>query len=78
MKEELTPELIDQIIFGMENQSEDLVFDRGSCSLVPREEAAGDAGELKEGAYDLPSWDSVKGFQLMENFVLQICLPGIR
>lgn len=78
MKEELTPELIDQIIFGMENQSEDLVFDRGSCSLVPREEAAGDAGELNEGTYDLPSWDSVKGFQLMENFVLHLRNPIVK
>jgi len=78
MKEELTPELIDRIIFGMENQSEDLIFDRGSYSLVPREEATGDAGELKEGAYDLPPWDSVKGFQLMENFVLHLRNPIVK
>ncbi len=63
----MTPELMDQVIFGMENQKESMVLDSETGLVIPvssltREELEGDR------YYQLPSWEPADGFQLMEGF----------
>ncbi len=64
---DLSPELIDQLIFAMENQAERLVFDTEEKKVVTVGELP---AEYDESRYvDIPEWNSTKGFQLMEQFV---------
>jgi GNAT superfamily N-acetyltransferase len=62
----LTPELIDLIIFSMENQNEGYYLDTELGELVP-ETGVPDTGDPRFQA--IPEWNSAKGFQLMERFV---------
>ena len=60
-------EVIDQIIFGMENQSQEFVFDLDTGEVVVFEEGT--------SFVDLPEWNSSMGFQLMEKFVSNLRNP---
>jgi predicted N-acetyltransferase YhbS len=73
MKFELTDELVDQIMFAMEDQHEAYLVDSQDGVLV----SAPAAGEDSEDGryYDLPQWDSASGFQLMERFVAVVHNP---
>lgn len=74
MAPELTPELIDQIIFGMENQSENTVFDTETGELITEKEAEDDP----ERYVSIPEWNSLHGYQLMERFVHTLRNPIVR
>ncbi len=74
MEPELTPELIDQIIFGMENQSENTLFDTHTGELVPEKEADGEPDRYAR----IPEWGSLHGYQLMERFVRSLRNPIVR
>ncbi len=70
---ELTPEIIDQIIFGMENQEHEFVVDLESGHVMKREDSDS-AGEYEP----IPRWRSVDGFNLMERFVVDLRNPIVR
>lgn len=81
MKFELTAELINQIVFGMENQEASYLFDSETLELIPEHEAwerAGELGLAEERYLPLPEWKSVDGFNLMESFVTNLRNPVFR
>lgn len=80
MELNLTSELIDQIIFGMENQKEQFFLDLDVGELVEFE--AAERQSLTNGQQKryirLPEWNSSKGFQLMEKFIMSLHNPVAR
>ena len=77
MAQTISHEVIDQIIFGMENQEQQFMFDLDSCEVVTVDIDSDDENENK--AYvDLPDWNSSMGFQLMEKFVANLRNPIYR
>ncbi len=63
----LTSQIIDNIIFGMENQGEEYIFDLEQCKVVLKRDVIQD---LREDRYAvIPEWGPAQGFQLMEKFV---------
>ncbi len=77
---ELTEEIIDQIIFGMENQQAEYLFDLKEGELVPSDDPKIAAAEEdpEERFVELPNWRPVDGFHLMERFVAFIKNPIYR
>ncbi len=76
---ELTSELIDQIIYCMENQGKNFLFHIPSKSISPTEDV--DETRLEEKPEEwipLPVWGSSEGFQLMERFVSSLNNPVYR
>lgn len=71
---QLTRELVDQIIFGMENQERDFVLDTDEGTVVHADEAGPD----EDRYLDLPEWRSVDGYNLMEQFVATLHNPIYR
>ncbi len=69
-------ELIDQIIFGMENQEHKFYLDTQDSSVVPSAERVPDAPE--ERYIPVPPWRSVDGYNLMEQFVAMLHNPIFR
>jgi GNAT superfamily N-acetyltransferase len=70
---ELTKELIDQIIFSMENQNEKFLLDTQSLMIIP---------DLKDenlpDAVRLPEWNPSDGYQLMDSFTGSLKNPIYR
>ncbi len=64
---DLDPELMDQIIFGMENQDHEYILDATDRRVAPR-------GEIPHTnrTHELPEWSSANGYQLMERFVASL------
>ena len=76
----LSPEMIGDIIFSMENQNEILLFDalEGICI---DEDAIDDDYEAvidDQRYYDLPDWTSAQGFRVMEQFTARVHNPLLR
>lgn len=69
---ELTREIIDQIIFAMENQETGFIFDSESHTVVQNTELA---EEDPERYLPIPEWNSADGFHLMEKFVSSLRNP---
>jgi len=59
----LTPELVDQIIFAMENQNETFLLDTANLLIVPEAEILPEHDPVP-----LPSWKPSDGYQLMDSF----------
>jgi len=79
MKFELSKELIDQIIFAMEDQENEYYLDVEEGVVVPAEELIGEGLEGEEERYlSLPEWRSVDGFNLMERFTATLRNPLYR
>lgn len=77
MRFELTPEIVDQVIFAMENQETPFRFDSETQTVVEVREEGGE--EADEGRYvEIPEWSSADGFQLMERFVATLRNPLVR
>ncbi len=76
MIKQLTPELTDQIIYGMENQQEYFFLDLESGSVTA--ESAEDPGETVKEKERIPRWTPADGFQLMERFVDSLRNPVYR
>jgi GNAT superfamily N-acetyltransferase len=74
----MTAELMDQIIFGMENQKEDLLLDGDSGLVVPRSTLSKEELTLEERYLDLPEWTPTDGFHLMEGFASALKNPIYR
>lgn len=77
MKFELTPEMADQVIFGMENQDQEYLFDTREMKLIPLRDAE-ENPEDPERYLPLPAWQSVDGYNLMESFVAGLRNPVLR
>lgn len=77
MKAVLTRELIDQIVFGMENQEEEFALDLETMSVLSLGELP-DEDQDEERYIPLPDWQSVDGFSLMERFVQKLHNPLAR
>ena len=84
----LTDEIIDQIVFAMEDQRDAFLVDRFTGELVGKEEMPEEEAveaELAESAaldgvreeryVPIPDWSPADGFQLMERFVLKLRNP---
>jgi len=78
MKFELGPELVDQIIFAMEDQENDYHFDVVEGMLVPTIELSEEDLEEEDRYIPLPEWRSVDGFNLMERFTASLRNPIYR
>ncbi len=78
---ELTKSLIDDIIFSMEDQNAEFVFDAESACLVPLDsldESESENLEENENIYPLPDWSSDDGFEIMEKFAESVRIPKIQ
>ena len=77
MDRTLTRELVDQIVFGMENQEQQFFLDLETMEVVPMEDVV-DPEEDAQRFVPLPEWQSVDGFNLMERFVQNLHNPLAR
>ena len=78
---ELTKSLIDDIIFSMEDQNAEFVFDAESACLVPLDsldESESENLEENDNIYPLPDWSSDDGFEIMEKFAESVRIPKIQ
>ncbi len=66
MEFELTSELINEIVFSMEDQNEFYLLDSCGPVLLKKTEVSNPDSDRY---YSLPVWDSISGFKLMEQFV---------
>ncbi|AIW89898.1 MULTISPECIES: GNAT family N-acetyltransferase [unclassified Treponema] len=76
----LSPEMLNDIIFSMENQTEILLFDalEGVCVAA---DTIGDNYETvidEQRYYNLPKWTSAHGFHVMEQFTALVHNPLLR
>ncbi len=76
MNWEFSPEVVDQIIYAMENQEQRFCLDFHKGVVVAADEVA-DTTDADRW-YDLPLWRSNEGFQLMERFVAGLRNPLVR
>ena len=83
MEFELTPEIIDEVIFSMEDQTGHFLFDSLECRCIPDTCENTPAGKsvFDDGCdryYVIPVWDSISGFRMMDRFVAQLRNPVVR
>lgn len=82
MEFELTPELTDEIIFAMEDQTGHFLYDSVECRCVASREKGADGKDLsdedEDRYYAIPVWDSISGFRMMDRFVAQLRNPIVR
>ncbi|MFP4617681.1 MAG: GNAT family N-acetyltransferase [Spirochaetaceae bacterium] len=79
MKEELSDEVVDQIVFGMEDQEHTYYFDRErhvviKTIVLPEEKKQ----EASRRYVALPDWRPVDGFYMMEQFIGSLKNPIYR
>ena len=74
MAHELTEETIDAVIFCMENQNEDFLFDTKELRCV----TARASSERDEWLIPLPEWTAAHGFALMEEFAGSVKNPELQ
>ncbi|MFI3257618.1 MAG: UPF0158 family protein [Spirochaetales bacterium] len=72
MQFELTDDVINQIIFSMEDQSEQPVFDSVEKKTIEKRSLT---SIDTDRYYDIPVWNSVDGFRVMEHFVCTLNSP---
>lgn len=75
MQFELTDEVINQLVFSMEDQNEKNIFDSVQKIVV---ETKADEQTDTDRYYSLPIWNSVNGFKIMEHFVSVLHSPLAR
>lgn len=81
MEFELTPEVIDEVIFAMEDQTGHFLYDSVECRCVSSRENGIESEDENEGDdrfYAIPVWDSVSGFRMMDRFTSQLRNPIVR
>lgn len=74
---QLTPEIIDMIIFGMENQSDEYYVDIKTGDVLSETQAEENFEDEYIDSYivSVPDWLPSDGFQLMESFVATLHNP---
>ena len=78
---ELTESIIDDVIFSMENQDGEYLFDSESQRVVPIDTLMISGQEEfceNENVYSLPDWTSKDGFNLMEKFAENLRIPAVK
>ncbi|MDR1218089.1 MAG: GNAT family N-acetyltransferase [Treponema sp.] len=78
---ELTPALIEDMLFCMENQNVRFVLDTENASVVDKDDSEGvvDTNDLSGDRYiPIPEWNSSDGFHLMECFAASFHNPLVR
>lgn len=75
MEFELSSELINEIVFSMEDQTDLYCLDSEITLLVKKTEVT---NPDPDRYYSLPVWDSISGFRLMEHFVVSLNNPIVR
>jgi GNAT superfamily N-acetyltransferase len=77
---QLTPEIIDMIIFGMEYQSDKYCVDIKTGDVLPETEIFGTSGteDVDSSVISVPDWLPADGFQVMESFVAIIHNPSYK
>ena len=78
MKFQMTPELIDEVIFGMENQESTYFIDTEECVVVPEDDENFDLDADPDRYLEVPDWTSIDGFKLMERFAAGLRNPIVR
>ena len=79
MSDELSDEVVDQIVFGMENQEESYYFDREKKVLIRAVELSEEEKQEAENRFvPLPEWRPVDGFHMMEQFTASLRNPIYR
>jgi len=80
MRFELDDIIIDDIIFHMENQDGDFLFDsQEGCVIDLSFNEFDDEIDIKDERYiDLPHWGSNDGYYLMEKYILSLKNPVVR
>lgn len=83
MEFELTPEITDEIIFAMEDQTGHFLFDSVDNRCIPDHDKPQSAAESvfdddNDRCYSIPPWDSLCGFRMMERFTAQLRNPVVR
>ena len=76
----LSPEIVKDIIFAMENQAHISLFDteRGICVPVPEDfDEFSDCSVIRR-FYPIPEWKPAQGFRLMELFTAKVRNPLIK
>ncbi len=74
MEFDLTPEITDEVIFAMEDQTGHFLYDSAECRCVASIERDDDDDRY----YAIPVWDSISGFRMMDRFVAQLRNPVVR
>lgn len=77
MRFELTPELLDQILFAMENQDDDFVVEADTSLVLPLHQLSETEFD-DERHYAIPEWHPADGFRTMEAFCSQVHNPVYR
>ncbi|GAB6090189.1 GNAT family N-acetyltransferase [Spirochaeta dissipatitropha] len=77
MQFDLTPELIDQILFAMENQEVEFIVEADTSLVVPFDQLSEDNFEPNRH-YSIPEWGPNDGFRTMEAFCAQLHNPVYR
>ncbi|MCK5200423.1 MAG: hypothetical protein KAR21_18835, partial [Spirochaetales bacterium] len=72
---QLTPEIIDMIIFGMENQSDEYCVDIKTGNVISGTDASEEYDDTDSFVLSVPEWLPADGFQLMEGFVAALHNP---
>ena len=76
MEFSLSKEVIHEIIFAMENQTSEFLFDSqdlNCCSIDKIQDL--ETSEVKSRFYKIPQWNSASGFRVMEQFVSSLHNP---
>ena len=78
MNFELSPELVDEIIFCMENQNDYFYLNLEEGSVEPESQVDDELAEDEKQYALIPRWSSADGFHLMERFVDSLRNPVYR
>ncbi|MBN1648136.1 MAG: GNAT family N-acetyltransferase [Spirochaetales bacterium] len=75
---DLSPEIVDQLMYAMENQNELYFFDTATQTLVSGPSGDEEMEEDADRYLGIPVWNSSDGFMLMEKFTGTLRNPLIR
>lgn len=81
MQFELTESIIEEVIFSMENQNGEYLFDSEKQCVVPLDAlnfSEQEELEENENLYSLPNWTSGDGFEIMQKFAENLRIPNLR
>ncbi len=74
MEFNLSEELINEIIFSMEDQTDNYILDALTVRIIKSDTIQCDENRY----YNLPTWDSLQGFKMRERFILLLRNPLLR
>lgn len=78
MKFDLTDEIVNCIVFAMEDQGNEYFFDSVDVKTVLVSSIETVQTQEDDRFYSIPTWNSIKGFKLMERFITLLRNPLAR